>query len=87
MPGIPSKTGKSIYDLSEEDLKNMNPFQTGPGIQNSPPLPGSKKSATPEFNYEDIKDPFGTTSAVQNSPKTKQKGSPKNAVHNARFVF
>ncbi|XP_033632824.1 transforming acidic coiled-coil-containing protein 3-like isoform X5 [Asterias rubens] len=81
--GIPSKTGKSIYDLSEEDLKNMNPFQTGPGIQNSPPLPGSKKSATPEFNYEDIKDPFGTTSAVQNSPKTKQKGSPKNAVHNA----
>ncbi|XP_033632825.1 transforming acidic coiled-coil-containing protein 3-like isoform X6 [Asterias rubens] len=82
--GIPSKTGKSIYDLSEEDLKNMNPFQTGPGIQNSPPLPGSKKSATPEFNYEDIKDPFGTTSAVQNSPKTKQKGSPKNAVHNAR---
>ncbi|XP_022091716.1 transforming acidic coiled-coil-containing protein 3-like isoform X6 [Acanthaster planci] len=77
--GFP-KTGKNIYDVSDEDLQNMNPFQTGSKLQNSPPLPASKKSAAPEFNYDDIKDPFGTSSKIQNSPKR----SPKNAVHNAR---
>ncbi|XP_022091714.1 transforming acidic coiled-coil-containing protein 3-like isoform X5 [Acanthaster planci] len=76
--GFP-KTGKNIYDVSDEDLQNMNPFQTGSKLQNSPPLPASKKSAAPEFNYDDIKDPFGTSSKIQNSPKR----SPKNAVHNA----
>ncbi|XP_022091711.1 transforming acidic coiled-coil-containing protein 3-like isoform X2 [Acanthaster planci] len=80
--GFP-KTGKNIYDVSDEDLQNMNPFQTGSKLQNSPPLPASKKSAAPEFNYDDIKDPFGTSSKIQNSPKR----SPKNAVHNASTEF
>ncbi|XP_038070918.1 transforming acidic coiled-coil-containing protein 3-like isoform X1 [Patiria miniata] len=72
------KTGKSIYEMSEEDVKNMNPFKTGSGLQNSPPLPASKKSPAPEFNYDGIKDPFGSSSKMQNSPKR----SPQNAVHN-----
>lgn len=30
-------SGKSIYELSDEDLAKMNPFVTKSGIQNSPP--------------------------------------------------
>lgn len=84
----PEPARKNIYELNEEDMANMNPFQTSNGMQNSPPI--RKKSPvsdnqneqnSADFDFENMKDPFGTSSKIANSPATispkqKQK-SPK----------
>ncbi|XP_071506552.1 uncharacterized protein [Diadema antillarum] len=88
-PPPPEPVRKNIYELSDEDMANMNPFQSKKGMQNSPPIRRRSPARTnqnenrDDFNYEEIKDPFGTSAKMANSPKAKsrspRKRSPKKA--------
>lgn len=65
---IPRK-GKSIYEMTDEELANMNPFASSNQMSNSPPVKSSGKSIY-ELSDEDLEkmNPFATKQTVQNSP-------------------
>ncbi|XP_041476419.1 transforming acidic coiled-coil-containing protein 3-like isoform X1 [Lytechinus variegatus] len=81
-PAPPEPASKNIYQLSEEDIANMNPFQSTNKMQNSPPIT-KKPMADNQYSadFDNIKDPFGTSSKVANTPETvtrsPKKKSPK----------
>eukprot|EP00057_Strongylocentrotus_purpuratus_P029033 XP_011683507.1 PREDICTED: transforming acidic coiled-coil-containing protein 3 isoform X4 [Strongylocentrotus purpuratus] len=85
-PPSPEPARQNIYELNDEDIANMNPFQSTTKMQNSPPItkkPMADNQYSADIDFDNIKDPFGTCSKVANTPETinrspkQKKRSPK----------
>ncbi|XP_071947046.1 uncharacterized protein [Antedon mediterranea] len=62
--------GKSIADMTDEELANFNPFGMKTAVANSPPKATNTAKSYADMTDEELQNfnPFGTKSAVANSP-------------------
>ncbi|XP_033119424.1 transforming acidic coiled-coil-containing protein 3-like isoform X2 [Anneissia japonica] len=62
--------GKSIADMTDEELANYNPFGTKASVANSPPRGENASKSVADMTEEELANfnPFGTKSAIANSP-------------------